>query len=138
MTPDQFKTLAEAYGGDLARWPHELREAAAGLVAADPSLAISVLAPASELDAALDAWRPMGVSHDLRERVIDQAPRAGRRAPVIGWLWGAGVGAGLAAACAAGLVVGAAFVGAPLPDESVSAALTGYEDFSTSLMAEGA
>lgn len=128
MTRERFEALAEAYGGDVTRWPEAERDAAALLMAADASLATSILARAESLDAALDAWAPAKVSHELRERVIASAPAP--RAPAFSlraWILRASLGAGLAAACVAGLAMGVAMsdsVSAPAAAaEAVSAAL---------------
>lgn len=106
MTEERFKILAEAYGGDIAGWPVEERAAAAALIAARPALAQDVLAAARSLDAALDDWRSVPASAALIDRIVAGAP-APRRAPRWrGWLMPAGLGAGLAAAGVAGLLVG--------------------------------
>lgn len=132
MTRERFEALAEAYGGAIARWPAAEREAALILAAAEPDFASAVLARAESLDAALDAWRPQSVGHVWRERIIAAAPGALRRAERLSWLWGWTAGAGLAAACAAGLVLGVALSGpttVAAVDEPVSAVMTSY-DFS--------
>jgi hypothetical protein len=140
MTPERFEALAQAYGGDVARWPGAEREAAAALMAAQPDLARTVLAPAGDLDAVLAAWAPLAVSHDLRERVIAAAPPVRKTRSLVAWLWG---GAGLAGACAAGLVAGVALAGSlPVPADSadtVNAAMNDYDDLSgVDLPVEGA
>jgi len=105
MTPERFETLAEAYGGDVARWPDVEREAAAAVMAERPEWAGGVLARARDLDEALAAFAMPRASADLTARIVAGAPRPmGRR--WIGWLLPASMGAGLAAACAAGVVVG--------------------------------
>jgi hypothetical protein len=104
MSRARFEELAEAYGGDVSRWPAEAREAAAALMAAEPGFTGEALARAGALDAALDGWRPAPVSAALTDRVLAAAPRPRRRWPV--WLSPAALGAGLAAACAAGVVAG--------------------------------
>ena len=138
MSPQRFEILAQAYGGDVARWPSAEREAAGALMIEQPRLAAAALARAGELDAVMDAWTPMPVSHALRERVIAAAPAPRARNRIVAWFWGAGLGAGLAAACVAGLVVGVAISDVAQPDESVSAALDGYDDLTTDLTGEGA
>jgi hypothetical protein len=105
MTPERFETLAEAHGGDVARWPDAEREAAAELMAAQPAWARNVLAGAGDLDAMLTAYAPPRGSAGLAERIAAGAPQA--RARWVRWLLPAGMGAGLAAACAAGVVAGA-------------------------------
>jgi hypothetical protein len=105
MTHERFEALAEAYGGDVARWPAEAREAAALLMAAEPGFTQAVLAPAGTLDAVLDAWRPAHASAGLIERIVAAAPSL-RRPRWLGWLSPAALGAGLAAAGLAGVLVG--------------------------------
>ena len=90
------------------------------------------------LDLALDAWAPMAVTHDLRERVVAAAPAPHRPSRLAAWFWGAGLSAGLAAACAAGLAVGVALYDVSQPDEAVSAVLAGYDDLSIAETGEGA
>jgi hypothetical protein len=130
MTPERFETLAEAWGGDVARWPHADREAAAALMAEQPAWAERVLADAGELDAALSALAPPRGASDLADRIAAGAPKARPRWQ--GWLVPAGMGAGLAAACAAGVMMGAQ-LGAPAmaPDEpDALVAAVSDEDFS--------
>lgn len=139
MTRDRFEDLAEIYGGDVARWPAAERDAAALLMAAEPDFAKAALAAPANLDAVLDAWGPTPVSHQLREAVIAAAPVARARRGVRGWFWGAGLGAGLAAACAAGLVVGVRLSDVVVQQEdTVSAALSGYDDLADVVIGEGA
>ncbi len=107
MTYERFDYLADAYGGDLRRWPEAEREAARALIAADPRAA-ALLREADGLDALLDAAPRPAPSHALREAVIASAAGAGlkaRRRGAIGplaWL----SGAGWAAAACAGVVFG--------------------------------
>lgn len=105
LTPERFEALAETYGGDVSRWPAATREAAALLMAAEPQLTGAILDRAGALDAALDAWHPTPASAGLVERILAVAPRI-RRPRWLLWLSPAALGAGLAAACAAGVVVG--------------------------------
>ena len=104
MTPNRFETLAEAHGGDVARWPDAEREAAAELMAASPNWASDILAVARDLDVALASLEAPRGSTGLAERITAGAPQP-RRA-WSGWLAPAGMGAGLAAACAAGVMLG--------------------------------
>lgn len=130
LTDDRFEALADAYGGEIARWPEETRDAAALTVAEAPDFAAAVLAAASDLDVALDAWRPAEVSHDLREAILAGAPRARGGFSIGAWLTRAGLGAGLAAACAAGVVVGvqvSSLEQAPAGASAVATALNGYD-----------
>jgi hypothetical protein len=104
VTKERFEALAEAYGGDIARWPADVRDAAAVLMTAEPEFAQGVLGRESGLDAALDGWPRPTPSRDLIERIVATAPRPRPRRT--GWLMPLSLGAGLAAACAAGLIVG--------------------------------
>ena len=106
MTYERFETLADAYGGDLRRWPEAEREAGRALLDSDPRAA-AVLREADGLDALLDAAPRPVASHALREAVIASAAGAGlkarRRGPgPLAWL----SGAGWAAAACAGVVFG--------------------------------
>ena len=109
MTYERFEHLADAYGGDLRRWPEGEREAARALMESDPRAAV-LLREADGLDALLDAAPRPAASHALREQVIASAAGAGlraRRRGAIGplaWL----SGAGWAAAACAGVVFGLA------------------------------
>lgn len=130
LTFARFEALAEAYGGDVSRWPVQTREAAALTIAEAPAVAGRILAAAGDLDAALDAWRPAPASHVLRETILAAAPRPRRGLGLGSWLARAGLGAGLAAACAAGVVVGvevSALSQPPAGTEAVAAALKGYD-----------
>jgi anti-sigma factor RsiW len=138
MTRERFEDLAEAYGGDVARWPPGEREAAAALMAADPALAREVLRRAEDLDSLLDAWSPLAVRRELHEAVIAAAPRDRRRAGLREWIWRVGLSAGLAGACAAGLAVGVGLSNATHPDEAVSAAMSGYDELSEVVNGEDA
>ncbi len=141
MTHERFEILAHAYGGDIARWPAAERDAAALLMAAEPEFARIVLAAAGELDAALDLWAPLAATATLREAVVASAPAPRRRWGLNAWFLRAGVGAGLAAACAAGLVVGVMlsdFTQATASDDTVSAVLSNYDDLSGLVTLEGA
>jgi hypothetical protein len=131
MDRERFEELAQAYGGAVARWPVEVRAAALAFAAREPEIARRALAGAEALDAALDMWRPMPVSHALRERAIAAAPGALRRTEGLSWLLGAGAGAGLAAACAAGLLLGLLMYGqttaVATADEPLSTVMTSYD-----------
>jgi hypothetical protein len=105
MTHARFEELADAYGADVSRWPAEARDAAAVLMAEKPAFTGEALARAAALDAALASWRPVPASGDLAERIAAGAPRP-RRGRWPAWLSPAALGAGLAAACAAGVVAG--------------------------------
>lgn len=129
MDRERFEALAEAYGGDMARWPADARDDAAARLAAEPAFAARVLARASTLDQALDGWAATPAGNDLRERIIAEAPSP-RPVRARAWLGRIGVGAGLAAACAAGLVLGVQLAGggaASSEDQDVAQAMTSLD-----------
>jgi hypothetical protein len=105
MTEDRFAALAEAYGGDIARWPAEVRADAEAFTAMHAEAA-AVLERERGLDAALDADVAGAPGALLRQRVIDSAPAALSAGRIWRWLTGAGLGLGLAAACACGVAAG--------------------------------
>jgi hypothetical protein len=107
VTRARFEELAEAYGGDIARWPTDVRDGAAVLMAAEPAFTQQVLIRADGLDALLDEVRFAPASRALTDRIVASAPKARARRAWQGWFLPAGLTAGLAAACAAGLIVGA-------------------------------
>jgi hypothetical protein len=137
MNAERFEALAEAFGGDVARWPAAEREAAAVLMAARADWARSVLGLAGEVDTALSAYAPPQASVGLADRIAAAGPRPGR-GRWMGFLWPAGLGAGLAAACAAGIFVGAHLSAAAVsaePPEPVTMAVSD-QDFDFDLDGE--
>jgi hypothetical protein len=130
MTRERFEILAEAFGGDVARWPAAEREGAALLMAAEPAWAQAALARAAVLDAALAACAPPRASAALTDRIVATAPRPRPSAARWGfWLAPAGLGAGLAAACAAGVLLGGRIAPLPHPpSETAQAAAIADED----------
>ena len=91
-----------AYGGDLDRWPPDAAGPARALLAAEPGLS-TALGEAGAIDALLGSSAPPAFSGVLREKLIAGAPRpAGAWTRTTRWL----SGAGLAAACAAGVILG--------------------------------
>lgn len=134
MNRERFEILAEAYGGDVSRWPTDERDAAAALMSADAGWALEVLSRAGDLDAALAAFAPVRGAAGLAERIVAGAPEArGRR--WITWLLPAGMGAGLAAACAAGVMAGAHLFTGSLPanDSDAVVSVAGDDDFGLDL-----
>jgi hypothetical protein len=103
----KFEALAEAYGGDIARWPAKVRDGATLLVATDPEFARVVLAREDLLDAALDELPRAAATSALVEAIVATAPplRARRRWSL--WIAPAGLGMGMAAVAAAGVMLGA-------------------------------
>ena len=110
MTDTRFAELAQAWGGDLRRWPEAEREAARAWAGTNSVAAERALFYARQTDAALDASLRPVVSAALRDRVIASAATAGLKARAV-WpglkklLWIGG--AGWAAAACAGVVFGA-------------------------------
>ena len=127
MIPARFAALAEAYGGEIGRWPEAERDAAAALLAGEADFAPPVLARASGLDEALGLWPSMAASPALREAIIAAAPRQ-RRAVSI-WALRLGLGAGLAGACATGMAVGVLFLNSVVEPggAALSAAMAAYD-----------
>ena len=134
MTRDHFRRLAEAHGGDLTRWPPEAQDVAAELLAADPAFVRETLAAEARLDAVLDHLPRAMAGVDLIAAIVASAPAARVRRNWLSWLVPTGLGAGLAAACAAGLLAGVNLSGQisePNPDAAAVAeleAVFGLED----------
>lgn len=117
MKRERFEELAQAWGGDLRRWPEAERAEAQALLASDPS-SRTVLDRAAEVDALLDASPMPHPSAALRDRVLAAAPRPSPMPALAGlgaWLGlapagvsrsGLAFGAGWAAAACAGVVAG--------------------------------
>jgi hypothetical protein len=106
MTAERFTALAEAFGGDIRRWPEAERAEAWTFLKIEPGATEPLLRAARQVDAALDAAPAFAPSPALRELVLASAPRPGARA-AIAWrplLWLAPTG--FAAACAAGALLG--------------------------------
>lgn len=109
MTLDRLTALADAWGGDLRRWPTADRAAAERLLAGDPA-ARAVLDAASALDALLFASPRPEASAALRDQVIAAANRAGLKPRPARRFWFDRLvlasGAGWAAAACAGVIAG--------------------------------
>ena len=105
MTSERFQQLLAAYGADPRRWPEREREGARAFLAAD-SERERLLFEARQTDAVLDAFTVAPVSHALRDRVIALATQAGLKSQSIRPFRGWAPRVCLAAACAAGVVVG--------------------------------
>ena len=103
MRIERLQALAEAYGGDLRRWPADERAFAESLVAADPAARV-LLDEAAALDALLDASPSVAPSADLTARVLRAAPGARAKSRPRRAVWF--LGAGWAAAACAGVVAG--------------------------------
>lgn len=107
MTKEEFQQLAQAYGGEVARWPAALREEAALFAASEAGFAQAVLACEARLDAALDELPRAPASAELFGRIVASAPPLRRRPRWRWWLAPAGLGAALASVAAAGVIIGA-------------------------------
>jgi len=131
MNEDRLQRLIEAYGAAPARWPAEERAAAERYLADHPR-ALARLAAERALDEALDAWPAQVATFALRERIFASAPIARKGWAPASWpgLWLSG--AGLAAACAAGAIVGATLI-AP----SVAGAFPSDRTEASSLLSDG-
>lgn len=109
MTLDRLTVLAEAWGGDLRRWPEADRAAAERILADEPA-ARAVLDAATAFDALLSSSPQPRVSAALRDGVIAAATRAGLKPRPARWFWldrlVLASGAGWAAAACAGVVAG--------------------------------
>jgi hypothetical protein len=113
MNAERFAALADAFGGDIRRWPEPERAAGWDFLKMEPAAAEPLLHAARRIDAVLDSAPSFIPSAALRELVLASAPRPGVRAAIawhpLRWL----APTGLAAACAAGALFGVmAFHGA--------------------------
>jgi hypothetical protein len=120
MTPERFEALAEAYGGDIARWPQA--EQAAALALAGSAQARAALAEAARLDARLADYAVAAPSGALMRKIAASATAGPvwRRAQ----LWWSGLG--LVAVAAAGGIAGALAVSVAAP-ANLPAAEPAYE-----------
>lgn len=109
MTLDEFKRLAETWGGDIARWPADRRAAAAAL--AERPAAAALLAEATHMDGLLSRTAPQ-VADDRAGRASYAviARLAAQTAPRPAWTWPRWL-MPVALACAAliGLYLGLAY-----------------------------
>ena len=112
MDLDRFRALADAYGGDLRRWPAAERAAAEGLRDADAE-ARAILDREAEFDHLLHQ-APAPVPAALRAAVLAKAPTAHTRRRAAWRLWVSG--AGLAATAAAGALAGAVWISTAASD----------------------
>jgi len=105
MNEDRFRQLADAYGGDVRRWPAAVRGEAMAFAAAHADYAGRLLESARRLDEALDAFA-VEPSAALRKKAIDLAPSGRAAARTWRWIMGLCLGLGLAASAAAGVAAG--------------------------------
>ena len=106
MTRARFEALAEAFGGDLARWPQEAQAPARAYQGAHPKDAATILARAAALDALLKQAREPSASTALENRIVASGVAGRRRAPT----WTAA-----AAALALAVGLGAGWIAASGP-----------------------
>lgn len=116
MTRARFQELAEAFGPHLARWPESERFAAELFLRNDPD-ARGVLEAEAVFADLLDLSPAPAPSMDLRDRLLALAPRQVRPMWRRGGAWISG--AGLAAACVLGVMVGANMSSSLLSDPSI-------------------
>lgn len=110
MDIERFKTLADAWGGDVARWP-AADQAEARLLAERSEAARAALADAARLDMLLNAAASPALSPALADRVAALAPR-----PAAAPRWAAMAAAlALTAGLGAGWFAGAGAEGAVEP-----------------------
>ncbi|HEX8445266.1 MAG TPA: hypothetical protein VF649_01515 [Sphingomonas sp.] len=114
--PARFAALADAYGGDPARWPAADRTAAWSVMG-EP-WAAAILHDAGRLDDWLDCAAPVTASASLAARILADAPdRHTRLRGRPRWTWGLGFGAtGLAGLCAGAAAMAAVLAPATTPD----------------------
>ena len=108
MNPDRFSELADAFGGELSRWPSEEQARAQAFVKAEPELAQALLDEAAALDALLDLDATPPPSSALHETIAASGIRRAFAPPQ----W-----AGIAAAIALMFGAGTGWVGAQMNDQ---------------------
>jgi len=111
MDVKRFAALAEAYGGDLRRWPQAEREAASAFASSETGQAIS--RKAGTLDALLDSYSVPHPGRALHDSILQVANRhiVRRRRQRFWWL-----GLGLAGIGLAGAIAGLALVTVVTPE----------------------
>lgn len=72
MTPDEFTALLDRYGGDLSRWPDQLRAGAEALLAQGPGEAWKQYRVAQVVEAALSS-KPEAPDQALLNRILARA-----------------------------------------------------------------
>ncbi|AWM76910.1 hypothetical protein [Phenylobacterium parvum] len=121
----RVRALAEAFGADPARWPETEREAALAWLQAHPAEASTLLAEARALDGVLDAWRLDPPPAPLVRQVLAPARAVVRQARRRAFILTLGGGAGLAAACLAGILAAPSLLSPSLLSPSLSGPLEG-------------
>lgn len=116
----RFRDLAEAYGGDISRWPEDERASAQAWLAGNPREGAAVLEAARALDDLLETWRTPAPAESLRNRVLIPAPTQVRQARHRAFLLTLSGGAGLAAACLAGILLAPVLLSTPTAGPAAS------------------
>jgi hypothetical protein len=121
MTEERFHALAAAYGGAISRWPVAERRAARWFALRHRRSAGAILREARCLDIILARSATPIVRLELGESLIGSAAVL-VETTVTGRSWfGPALGAGLAAACAAGILAG--FAIGPMAADSLASPL---------------
>ncbi len=128
MDLKRFEEIVDAYGAEPRRWPEGERRAAEAF-ATGREEARAILFAARQMDVALESAVQPIPSAALRERILAAAPKRRMRRSLLSfgdlkgdrraWL----SGAGLAAACACGMVFGSSLVHEKLSDTRADAVL---------------
>lgn len=105
MNPERFSELADAFGGDVSRWPGHEQAPAQAFLKAEPELAQALLEEAAALDALLDLDAVAPPSPALYETIAASGMRRAFAPPQ----W-----AGIAAAFALMFGAGTGWVGAQM------------------------
>jgi len=121
MTLDRFRALADAYGGVVARWPEDQRDAAMR-IAAHPE-AVTILQEASAVDTMLDAWSVPAPASSLSDRIAGHRAMPHPSPAGRGRLWWSGIGI---AAALAGAVSGTAAVATVSPGDAPQENVTSF------------
>lgn len=119
MTPERFAELAQAYGGNMERWPSGERDAARAH-AATSFEARDMLEAAAQLDSMLAGWTVPAPGAALAGRIAATlAQRHARRNRVRLWLSSLGAATALTGGVAAGALAVTSW--APPSDDGTSA-----------------
>ena len=128
MGAERFAALAQAYGGQLDRWPAGERGAAA--VFAQSAEGRAILAQAARLDSMLDAYIVQAPGSAVFARVLGGTNRRlSRHRRLRLWLSGFGLLGGCLAGAIAGFIAIAVLAPGQIPDEfSFGAHTTAFGD----------
>tara|TARA_R110002012_G_scaffold208332_3_gene378402 strand:+ start:368 stop:808 length:441 start_codon:yes stop_codon:yes gene_type:complete len=122
MSEARFRELADAFGGDLTKWPERDRPAATRLLGEQPRLN-AVLSEETLFDTELEALMAAPEPIEIRAQSDIRAPAGFSAQGLLNMLWPFGgiwqPAAGLVAASAAGFIFGMTFT--DLPSDSATA-----------------